>query len=73
MPVLRLAAVGRLTLRTVYYDRVLVMDGGRVAEFDTPLNLFDREDSIFRSLCNEAGLTRQDIVRIRAGVKESSS
>ncbi|GJE92383.1 multidrug resistance-associated ABC transporter [Phanerochaete sordida] len=53
----------------VYYDRVLVMDGGRVAEFDTPLNLFDREDSIFRSLCNEAGLSRQDIVRIRAGVK----
>ena len=48
------------------------MDSGRVAEFDTPLNLFDREDSIFRSLCNEAGLTRQDIVRIRAGVKEGS-
>lgn len=45
------------------------MDGGRVAEFDTPLNLFDREDSIFQSLCNEAGLTRQDIIRIRAGVK----
>lgn len=46
------------------------MDGGRVAEFDTPLNLFDREDSIFRSLCNEAGLTRLDIIRIRAGVKQ---
>lgn len=41
------------------------MDGGRVAEFDTPLNLFDREQSIFRSLCDEARLTRQDIVRIR--------
>lgn len=54
----------------VYYDRVLVMDGGRVAEYDTPLNLFDREDSIFRSLCNEAGLTRQDIVRIRTGVRQ---
>lgn len=52
----------------VYYDRVLVMDAGKVAEFDTPLNLFDREDSIFRSLCNEAGLSRQDIVRIRASV-----
>ncbi|EKM53211.1 uncharacterized protein PHACADRAFT_259405 [Phanerochaete carnosa HHB-10118-sp] len=54
----------------VYYDRVLVMDGGRVAEFDTPLNLFDRENSIFRSLCNEAGLIKQDIIRIRAGVKQ---
>lgn len=52
----------------VYYDRVLVMDAGKVAEFDTPLNLFDREESIFRSLCNEAGLTREDIVRIRSSV-----
>ncbi|KAI0071668.1 multidrug resistance-associated ABC transporter [Panus rudis PR-1116 ss-1] len=52
----------------VYYDRILVMDAGKVAEFDTPLNLFDKEDSIFRSLCNEANLSRQDILRIRAGV-----
>ena len=50
----------------MYYDRILVMDGGRVAEFDTPLNLFDKEDSIFRSLCDEANLSRQDIVKIRA-------
>jgi len=50
---------------TAYYDRVLVMDGGEVAEFDTVLNLFDQRDSIFRSLCNEAGLSRQDILRIR--------
>lgn len=52
----------------VYYDRVLLMDAGRVAEFDTPLNLFDKEDSIFRSLCNQAGLSRQDILRIRSKV-----
>jgi ATP-binding cassette, subfamily C (CFTR/MRP), member 1 len=44
------------------------MDAGRVAEFDTPLNLFDRQDSIFRSLCDEASLSRQDIERIRASV-----
>jgi hypothetical protein len=42
------------------------MDGGKVAEFDTVLNLFDKEDSIFRSLCDEAQLTRNDIQRIRA-------
>ena len=53
----------------IYYDRILVMDAGRVAEYDTPLHLFDREDSIFRSLCNEAGLSRQDIVRIRASAQ----
>lgn len=49
-----------------YYDRILVMDAGKVAEFDTVLNLFDKEDSVFRSLCEEANLSRADIVRIRA-------
>ncbi|TEB30865.1 multidrug resistance-associated ABC transporter [Coprinellus micaceus] len=49
-----------------YYDRILVMDEGRVAEFDTVLNLFDKEDSIFRSLCDEAKLQRADIIRIRS-------
>ena len=53
----------------VYYDRILVMDQGKVAEFDTPLNLYDKEGSIFRSLCNEANLSRQDIVRIRSTVQ----
>ncbi|KAJ7658484.1 multidrug resistance-associated ABC transporter [Mycena rosella] len=49
-----------------YYDRILVMEQGQVAEFDTVLNLFDKENSIFRSLCNDANLQRADIVRIRA-------
>ncbi|KAH9920031.1 multidrug resistance-associated ABC transporter [Epithele typhae] len=53
----------------VYYDRILVMDAGKVAEYDTPLALFDLEDSIFRSLCNEAKLSRQDILRIRSSVQ----
>ncbi|KAK0542683.1 hypothetical protein OC845_006498 [Tilletia horrida] len=49
-----------------FYDRVLVMDKGQVAEFDAPLTLFDRTDSIFRSMCDAAKLTREDIVTIRA-------
>ena len=53
----------------MYYDRIIVMDAGRVAEFDTPLNLFDDAASMFRSLCDEAGLTRQDILRIRGNVQ----
>ncbi|KIJ49226.1 hypothetical protein M422DRAFT_225864 [Sphaerobolus stellatus SS14] len=53
----------------VYYDRVLVMDAGKVAEFDTPLNLYDRPDSVFRSLCDEANLSRQDILKIRNSVQ----
>ncbi|KAJ2657885.1 hypothetical protein IWW48_004283 [Coemansia sp. RSA 1200] len=43
-------------LRTIIdYDRVLVLDNGRVAEFDTPHNLLQKEDGIFRSMCKESG------------------
>jgi len=53
------------TYSLAYYDRILVLDRGTIAEFDTVLNLYDNSASIFRSLCNEARLTRNDIVRIR--------
>ncbi|KAF8984488.1 P-loop containing nucleoside triphosphate hydrolase protein [Cyathus striatus] len=49
-----------------YYDRIIVMDGGTVAEFDTVHNLFDKEDSIFRSLCDQASLRRSDIEKLRS-------
>ncbi|KAJ3847227.1 multidrug resistance-associated ABC transporter [Lentinula lateritia] len=51
----------------VHYDRVLVMDSGEVAEYGTVLELYDRTDgSIFRSLCHESGLSRAEILRLRA-------
>ncbi|KIK67839.1 hypothetical protein GYMLUDRAFT_216120 [Collybiopsis luxurians FD-317 M1] len=46
----------------ISYDRILVMDAGTVAEFDTPLALFRREESIFRSLCEKGGVSEYDIV-----------
>ena len=49
-----------------HYDRIIVMDDGNVAEFDTVLNLFDKTDSIFRSLCDEASLERTDLLRLQA-------
>ncbi|KAG9017508.1 hypothetical protein FRB90_001017 [Tulasnella sp. 427] len=49
-------------LRTILgYDRVCVMDAGRVAEFDTPLNLFAKAGGIFRSMCDRSGITEKDI------------
>ncbi|KZW01098.1 cadmium ion transporter [Exidia glandulosa HHB12029] len=57
----------------VAYDRVLVMDQGHAAELDTPLALFDNEKSIFRSLCDQASLTRDDIVRMRKDAAVQSS
>jgi ATP-binding cassette, subfamily C (CFTR/MRP), member 1 len=43
----------------------MVLDKGKVAEFAPPIELFDREDSIFRGMCDAARLTREQIVRIR--------
>ncbi|KAH7882505.1 hypothetical protein F5I97DRAFT_1905629 [Phlebopus sp. FC_14] len=43
-------------LRTVIdYDRLIVLDKGEVAEFNTPLNLIQKEDGIFRTMCLKSG------------------
>jgi ATP-binding cassette, subfamily C (CFTR/MRP), member 1 len=38
------------------YDRVLVMDKGEVAEFDSPQTLLANTNSIFYSMAKEAGI-----------------
>ncbi|KAF8071690.1 ABC protein [Lyophyllum atratum] len=49
-------------LRTIiHYDRILVLDAGTIAEFDSPLNLFARTDGFFRGLCEKSGITWADI------------
>ncbi|KAK8017660.1 hypothetical protein PG993_013986 [Apiospora rasikravindrae] len=49
-------------LRTIIgYDRICVMDAGRIAELDTPLNLWKNEDGIFRSMCDRSGIRFEDI------------
>ncbi|WRT70501.1 uncharacterized protein IL334_007499 [Kwoniella shivajii] len=53
-------------LQTVaYYDRILVLDQGKVAEYDTPLSIYDKIDSIFRQLCDRVNLRRTDLLRLR--------
>ncbi|KAI9598517.1 P-loop containing nucleoside triphosphate hydrolase protein [Syncephalis fuscata] len=43
-------------MRTVIdYDRVMVLDGGRLVEFDEPAQLLRRPDSLFRQLCEASG------------------
>ncbi|KAG2035311.1 P-loop containing nucleoside triphosphate hydrolase protein [Suillus americanus] len=39
-------------------DRVLVLDAGKIAEFDTPKKLLENNGSIFRSMAMEAGLVQ---------------
>lgn len=35
-------------------DRVLVLDDGRIAEFDSPETLLKKEDSIFKSMVDKS-------------------
>ncbi|THH02765.1 hypothetical protein EW026_g125 [Hermanssonia centrifuga] len=50
-------------LRTIIgYDRICVMDAGRIAEFDTPSNLYKIDNGIFRGMCDRSSITLEDIV-----------
>lgn len=49
-------------LKTIlHYDRVIVMDQGEVAEFDTPWNLYNK-DGLFRQMCEKADIHESDFV-----------
>lgn len=48
-------------IRTIIsYDRIMVMDYGKLIEFDTPLNLYDK-GGMFTSLCTATSISRMDI------------
>ncbi|KAM0755443.1 P-loop containing nucleoside triphosphate hydrolase protein [Meredithblackwellia eburnea MCA 4105] len=54
-------------LQTVIdYDRILVLEHGRMVEFDSPKNLLLRKNSIFRSMC-EKGADWEEVKK-RVGV-----
>ncbi|KAG9109285.1 hypothetical protein FRC07_008343, partial [Ceratobasidium sp. 392] len=51
-------------LRTVIdYDRVLVLDSGRVVEYDTPRNLLEKEDGAFHAMCKKSG-DYEELIRL---------
>lgn len=43
----------------IHYDRICVMDQGRIAELDAPLRLWEAR-GVFRSMCDRSGIRRQD-------------
>lgn len=40
----------------INYDRILVLDDGKVAEFDTPENLLRNKDSLFYQLYSKSAI-----------------
>lgn len=50
-------------LRTIInYDRVLVMDHGRIAECDRPYRLWKQKGSAFREICDKSAIVDADFV-----------
>ncbi|KAF9134969.1 hypothetical protein BGW39_005266 [Mortierella sp. 14UC] len=51
----------------VDYNRILVMDRGQVAEYDTPHNLLSNKQSMFSRMVDETGETNAALLRSLAG------
>jgi len=65
---LRLAFVGVTVLTIAHriqtildYDKIMVLDQGYLAEFDTPSNLIGKKGSLFRALVEESGIKSDTI------------
>ncbi|KAJ7041095.1 P-loop containing nucleoside triphosphate hydrolase protein [Mycena alexandri] len=57
-------------LRTIVdYDRLLVLDKGKVAGLDTPLALMQQENGIFRGMCVKSGIFEE----LEAAAKDHST
>ena len=48
-------------------SRVLVLDAGRIAEFESPQNLLRNGDSVFYGMAKEAGLLSQNLDAWKSG------
>lgn len=52
-------------LKTIInYDRICVMDQGRIAELGSPLRLWE-DKGIFRGMCDRSGIRKQDFVEMK--------
>ncbi len=55
------------------YDRLLVLDQGEVAEFDTPIELLRKDSGIFKSLCEQSGRYQELLKAAEASEKDKAS
>ncbi|KAL2196226.1 P-loop containing nucleoside triphosphate hydrolase protein [Corynascus similis CBS 632.67] len=57
-------------LRTIIgYDRICVMDKGRIAEMGPPIELWQMEGGIFRGMCERSGIRGEDISTAKAALE----
>ncbi|KAG6832807.1 hypothetical protein H0H92_009426 [Tricholoma furcatifolium] len=49
-------------LRTIIgYDRICVLDAGEIAEFDTPVGLYNIPNGIFKGMCERSSISLEDL------------
>jgi ATP-binding cassette subfamily C (CFTR/MRP) protein 1 len=44
-------------------DRIVVMSDGQIAEFDSPMNLFNTPGGIFQGMCVRSNIHAEDFER----------
>jgi ATP-binding cassette, subfamily C (CFTR/MRP), member 1 len=54
----------------IQYDRIMVLDQGKIVEFDTPENLIKNEDSYFGLLIREGGKAFEENMKALAKKKD---
>jgi ATP-binding cassette subfamily C (CFTR/MRP) protein 1 len=52
----------------IYSDRVLVLEKGKVAEFDTPKELLSRKNSLFSRMVEQTGEANSKLLKSLVGV-----
>ncbi|RKP20081.1 hypothetical protein ROZALSC1DRAFT_13162, partial [Rozella allomycis CSF55] len=58
-----LFSIQALLETTIDYDRILVLDQGRVVEFDQPHVLLSKPDSVLSSMVDETGQSNAQVLR----------
>ena len=69
-------AFGKITIITIAHrintiidsDKILVMNDGKISEYDTPKNLLSNKDSEFSSLVDDMGENAAEKMRQQAGL-----
>ncbi|KAJ6597465.1 P-loop containing nucleoside triphosphate hydrolase protein [Mycena vulgaris] len=60
----KVLVLGEATDRLHTYDRICILDAGKIAELDSPINLYAK-NGIFRFMCDKSSISLEDITAAR--------